>query len=634
MVQSLITPSGADWDYMSAGPTPAERYVAAWFEERLPGGWEIYVRPYLNGPTPSLVLLHPQYGIAVYEVVDWDPHTVQYTVKTFEASNGKPRDRHILQSDGHPLEGLENPYLLVRYYKNRIARLCTDVTGATSYGLITAGLIFTNGSTRYWEDLLAPFRGDDESKSMNPICGSDLLGLRKVNRILRRAYRNTAQTNMTTQLADLLRFWLLPPGAPDPTGDALILDDTQSALVNRDPGITGYRRVSGPAGSGKSVVLAARAARLALAGQRVLITCFNITLTNYLRELLIRFLWAGAGNPGAVDAAQRFVEIYHCHGWASRLQIDDDRGDCLDTGICNCPADRKFDAVMVDEGQDFEPEWWAHLRLCALANDGEVLFAADVTQDLYGRSKSWTDATKRNAGFRGRWNELQYNYRVPEGIIPVLDDFITYFMPDRAAALPAVAQGELSDKYSLDMRWIQLQVDSRWGNVCLNELQRVIKTLPDGHHLHDIALLFWNHVHGFDFVSAIFETLPIDVSHIFVQSLCDDDQSEGEDVQNRSRPLKLSFPLYEDGLRAITVHSYKGWEARHLLIYVQDLGSTSDGWSSATLFYVALTRLMRDPLGSSLTVVSSCPELAEFGRRHFPNYKADNLARLTELGAI
>ncbi len=629
MVQSLITPSGADWDYMSAGPTPAERYVAAWFEERLPGGWEIYVRPYLNGPTPSLVLLHPQYGIAVYEVVDWDPYTVQYTVKTFKASNDKPSDRHILQADGHPLEGLENPYLLVRYYKNRIAGFCTDVIGRAGYGLITAGLIFTNGSTRYWEDLLAPFRGDGESKSMNPIGGSDALDLGRVERLLRRAHHNTAKANMTTQMADLLRSWLRPPSPSNPIGDPLILDASQSALVNGDPGITGYRRVRGPAGSGKSVVLAARAALLALAGQRVLITCFNITMTAYLKELLVRFLWASTDTQKEVYEAYYRVQIHHYHAWAKYRDED-----CLANGVCDCNVSHKFDAVMVDEGQDFEPEWWAHLRLCALANDGEVLFAADVTQDIYGRSASWTNATMRNAGFRGPWNKLEYNYRVPYGLVPILSDFVARFMPNRVAELPIVAQGELSDNYPLDMRWIQIPVDSRWGNVCLSELQRVTKTLPSGHDLNDIAFLFWNHAYGFDFVSAISEALSIDVSHIFVQPLCDDNQSESEDVQKRSRPLKLAFPLYADGMRAITTHSYKGWEARHLLIYVQDLSSSSDGWSSATLFYVALTRLMRNPLGSSLTVVSSCPELAEFGQRHFPNYMADNLAQSDYLEVV
>ena len=53
---------------------------------------------------------------------------------------------------------------------------------------------------------------------------------------------------------------------------------------------TGYRRVKGPAGSGKSLALAARAAMLACENKRVLVCTYNITLYNYLRDLVERFI--------------------------------------------------------------------------------------------------------------------------------------------------------------------------------------------------------------------------------------------------------------------------------------------------------------------------------------------------------
>lgn len=625
MVQTLLTPSGADWDHISARPSPAEQYVAGWFEERLPAGWEIYVRPYLNGPTPSLVLLHPQYGIGVYEVVN--PKAVRYTVNSFGSGYGEASERHILQADGNSLEGLENPYLLVRHYKERIARLCTDVIGSAGYGLITAGLVFTERSTKYWEELFAPFRQGHESKSMNPICGSDLLtDAGRVNRVLRRAYGNTAQSAMTQQVADLLRLWLQPINLSGDTGDPFVLDASQSRIVNSDPGASGYRRVKGPAGSGKSLVLAARAAQLASQPKRVLITCFNITLRSYLHELMNRSLEGNVSSSESLETIRRRVEIHHYHDWLY-WHIHEGR-DCLcvNEGICRCPPSDRFDAIMVDEGQDFKPEWWSHLRLCALKEGGEVLFAADATQDLYGRSKSWTDSTMRNAGFRGPWNTLEYHYRVPSKLIPALREFAANFMQDRAAELPTVVQGELPDQYPLTMRWIQITDGSRWGNLCLTELQRVLDALPNSHSKRDVAFLFWDHEHGFDFVSTISKGTPVGISHIFVPPPPDDDSkmrgtwARSQDIQRRSRPLKMAFPQYPEELRTITTHSYKGWEARHLLIYVDNVNSGSEGWSGSTLFYVALTRLMRDAVGSSLTVVSSCPELAEFGQRHFADY--------------
>ncbi len=630
MVQSLINPAGAPWPYVSAGANPTERFVANWFNDRLNRDeslheWEMYIRPYLNGATPSLVFLHPQRGIAVYEVVDWDPKVVR-SVRIGVSGPDSLDSGYHLEFDGHRLEGLENPYLLVRHYKNKIASLSTDVLGAPGYGLITAGVIFTRGTTRDWERLLAPFRRKEESKSLYPVLGADVLASTNISRALPRAFRNTSRSAMTELVTKLLRVWLAPPDLPEYDADTLILDAAQSALVNRDPGSSGYRRIKGPAGSGKSVVLAARAAALATQGQRVLITCFNITLATYLWELVVRRLNNLVGDSATVDAIRRQVHVTHYHMWES----EHPSCDCLNSGVCSCPPDEKFDAIMVDEGQDFEPEWWHHLRLCALANGAEVLFAADVTQDLYGRTKSWTDAAMRNSGFRGPWNTLDYSYRVPSALVPVLRDFANQFLSDRVVELPAVVQGELSDQYPVWLRWVQLPQDGHWMDVCGSELRRIRANLPDGHSLSDIALLFWNHLSGFSFASAVEAELPDEVAHIFVESCdehgCDLDEKYGIHdrnacIQRRSRPLKISFPKYANGVRAITTNSYKGWESRHLVIHVQNLSSGIDGWSGAALFYVALTRLMRDAQGSSLTVVSSCSDLAEFGRRHFTDYE-------------
>ena len=53
---------------------------------------------------------------------------------------------------------------------------------------------------------------------------------------------------------------------------------------------TGYRRVKGPAGSGKSLAIAARAAMLACEGKQVLVCTYNITLYNYLSSLVEEFI--------------------------------------------------------------------------------------------------------------------------------------------------------------------------------------------------------------------------------------------------------------------------------------------------------------------------------------------------------
>ena len=72
----------------------------------------------------------------------------------------------------------------------------------------------------------------------------------------------------------------------------------------------------------------------------------------------------------------------------------------------------------------------------------------------------------------------------------------------------------------------------------------------------------------------------------------------------------MGFFMGDARVKATTLHSFKGWESRLLVVHVgHAIGS--DGLASV---YAALTRLKRSPEGSWLTVVCSAPELSEYGR--------------------
>lgn len=81
------------------------------------------------------------------------------------------------------------------------------------------------------------------------------------------------------------------------------------------------------------------------------------------------------------------------------------------------------------------------------------------------------------------------------------------------------------------------------------------------------------------------------------------------DKQN-SRRQKRAFFQGAAQIKATTLHSFKGWEARHLVVFVGRVERAED----RALIYTALTRLRRHEAGSALTVVSCCPELFAYGQ--------------------
>ncbi len=267
----------------------------------------------------------------------------------------------------------------------------------------------------------------------------------------------------------------------------------------------------------------------------------------------------------------------------------------------------KFDAILVDEGNDFTLAWW-HEMHDALKDGGEMMLAFDQTQDIYRRAGAWTEDAIREAGFRGPWNQLKESYRCHEALIPALKYFSDEFMQDMEVDLPVPAQAEFCP---LTMRWVQMEEKSDWVSVCVDELERLQISLPQDSGYSDIVCLLPDHLEGFQFVNKVEERLGVHVAHIFSNA----DRSEVR--QRQSRPLKRAFWAGNGQVKAITIHSFKGWEARHLLIYIDDIQKAK---TSPALFYVALTRLLRHIGGSLLTVVSSCPKLRNVGQQFFNDF--------------
>lgn len=137
-------------------------------------------------------------------------------------------------------------------------------------------------------------------------------------------------------------------------------------------------RVSAAAGCGKSQLAYDFALRRARAGKRVLFTCFNRPLSDKLSNLL----------NGQVDC-RNFHQVLDSHaarlGVHKRYDIDAQQGywqDVIDHLAGEDDDGReKYEVIIVDEGQDFNQEWWEALQLLAIENF-ELLWMDDPQQNL------------------------------------------------------------------------------------------------------------------------------------------------------------------------------------------------------------------------------------------------------------
>ncbi len=188
-------------------------------------------------------------------------------------------------------------------------------------------------------------------------------------------------------------------------------------------------RVRGTAGCGKSL-LAGRFIDRQPQDKRILSVCFNRPLAERRR---------------GVVGTRAMVNTFH--GFCREFLAS--RGHALDfteagsnpnfwrevqervTGE-EIPEPWRFDTLVVDEGQDFEQEWWETLQLF-LRDGADVLWLEDPDQNLQGRPPVRLDGF---VGFRAR-----VNYRNPDSIARYIRRHLPFdFEPGND--LPGLGVGE------------------------------------------------------------------------------------------------------------------------------------------------------------------------------------------------
>ena len=158
--------------------------------------------------------------------------------------------------------------------------------------------------------------------------------------------------------------------------------------------------VSGVAGSGKTQLAIDRAVHLAREGKRVLFVCYN----KHLAEHLDRSIRNGVDS----DLLKAGLKIVHFHSLARELVEDslikwrppeetkamtqffvEEVPELMEQAaylLMEQGAEVQYDAIVMDEAQDFHTRWWEVLQCILLKNaeDGLLFAFADPLQRLWG----------------------------------------------------------------------------------------------------------------------------------------------------------------------------------------------------------------------------------------------------------
>jgi len=182
----------------------------------------------------------------------------------------------------------------------------------------------------------------------------------------------------------------------DPASLALLID-SRTELVNELVKenlklldfVTEINRfdVRGAAGTGKTALALEHAKQLKREGKRVVFLCYSRALSAYIRHLVESW-----DKSERIDVVKTFHALARDWGVTVPAGVNDDFWESTATlefikKAIQAPESEKFDAIIVDEAQDFGENWWvAATELLKDKANGGIYAFGDLGQGIFNRS--------------------------------------------------------------------------------------------------------------------------------------------------------------------------------------------------------------------------------------------------------
>lgn len=589
-------------------PTPGEWHLINYLIEHFDDNVEVYVQAFLNGDRPDIVLLQKNVGVTVIEVKDWNLDS--YFINEKNQWRLKKND----------FGNLKSPFQQVFDYKNNFFNL--HISGLVDkklknkqfYGRITAYLYFHKASKRELNNLYINIQ--NHYKNLEAECHNDMRNKistpQKVNKRLdyikqnkskhERDLRYCAVCNdelekialpkvdsadlFTDEIYQKFKRLLQPPYHVLTQGIEMTYSKKQSKLILSSPE---HKKISGVAGSGKTVVLAKRAVNAHKRHEgNILILTYNITLKSYIHDKISDVRENFSWEYFYISNYHQFIN-QELNNLGLSIEISEEAQEIIDKLTTTEDKNKyiseyfdkeyysnkrifemfkseiyKYKSIFIDEIQDYKPEWIKIIRDCFLEEDSEILLFGDEKQNIYERELDAEKKPKIVQGF-GRWEKLTRSIRYQGNggrILELAKEFQNYFFKLKYEVdnfsdnliQPSLNIGMYKIQHYLDNQ-LELIADSIYSEI----KQRNI-------HPNDVAILS-SRISELQIIDKIIRTKYNEATLTTFEQLEVKDEYK-KSATNIRRSKKIGFNLNSGVIKLSTIHSFKGYEIPTLFLIV------------------------------------------------------------------
>ena len=229
----VVSPPKDEWNNLNPPLESSVRSVCEFLYKTLPVEWEIYVRPFLNGLRPDIVLLNPNTGIAIFQVVDLDLEEYHYSFLNIDKKST------ILQrkKDGK-VYPVQNPLDLAKMYRDENYDLyCPRLKKRSGIEVIFSGVINMKATNEQMDGLFREYieKHLNQKFLTYPTLGKESISTDSFKKAV--PFLFTIKTNqMSTELAKDFKNWHNEPQFAYDNRKIPNLDSRQNRLINDEPG--------------------------------------------------------------------------------------------------------------------------------------------------------------------------------------------------------------------------------------------------------------------------------------------------------------------------------------------------------------------------------------------------------------
>lgn len=572
--------------------------------QALPDDCIVYYEPIVGDQYPDFILIDPDHGLMVIEVKGWYPKYIKsgdsHSVKIDSGQGREENQKHpvrqareymynlmdvcrrsnelsvILNEGGEHENKFIFPFGYFAVLNNITKQQLVEHELGDLTSVFTEDRVVTRDQLLEWENLEEGVIRDIIKGFFKPRWNFPKLNENQIDVIRAVIHPEIRITPVGQDITERISLQ---------THSIKVLDLKQENNA-RNIG-SGHRVVNGVAGSGKTILLLARAKILASKNPalRILIVCFNVVLAAFLRRSCQEF-------PG--------IEVYHFDGLVKKFGIvrnheisetDEELGDrflqFLETN--DSYVENKYHTVLIDEAQDFPAVWFrCIMQLMEDPDDGDLLIVADGNQGLYRKTKfTWS-----SLGIQARGRsvstkfDLDKNYRNSREIMSLASAFAEDGNDSDEDTIQPMAPREYLRESGIAPRLTIFERRQEESDFIVQTVSELLKG-----NWGDVK--FEETITSED-IMILYPYKP--------KSLKDDFDYFLKKMQAVSKTMWISDPSnkknrsnYEpDSIRIQTIHSAKGLQAKAVILMWADLlpreFKDSDESEDIRLLYVALTR--------------------------------------------